>query len=181
MTRLPPVPEEPGDPIVAEIFRQVRARVPRVPLLYRLLGHSPKILQGWTRFAWALRFDATTPRGLRELVIMRVAQLTGAAYEWEAHRPLALEHGVRPEQLEALPDWEGSGEFGEQERAVLRFTDEITRDLAVGDATFAELERRFSPEEIVELTLTAAFYSCVSRVLRALGLEPEDLPGAPAR
>ena len=55
-------------------------------------------------------------------------------------------------------------------------TDELTLDLEVGDATWAALADRYEPGELVELVLTAAFYSCVSRVLRTLRLpvDPTD-------
>ena len=55
-------------------------------------------------------------------------------------------------------------------------TDELTVDLEVGEATWAALAERYEPGELVELVLTAAFYSCVSRALRTLRLpvDPTD-------
>ena len=46
-------------------------------------------------------------------------------------------------------------------------TDELTVDLEVGEATWAALAERYEAGELVELVLTAAFYSCVSRALRS--------------
>ena len=40
----------------------------------------------------------------KELVIVRVSQLNGCRYCLAAHRPLALEAGVPPEQVEAICD-----------------------------------------------------------------------------
>ena len=54
---------------------------------------------------------------------------------------------------------------------MLAFTDELTSGLAVSDETFSALAQRWSSGELVELTLTVAFYSCVSRVLLALEIE----------
>ena len=55
-------------------------------------------------------------------------------------------------------------------------TDGHTLHLEVGEATWAALAARYEPGELVELVLTAAFYSCVSRVLRTLRLpvDPTD-------
>jgi len=71
-----------------------------VPLLYRTLGNAPAMLRAWTSLAWPLRQEAASPRGLRELLIMRVAQLTAASFEWLAHWDMAVKHGITAEQLE---------------------------------------------------------------------------------
>ena len=168
--RLPLVPADDDDPVVAEVFDAVRAIGWPVPTLYRALGNSPAMLRAWTAFAWPLRNDATTPRALRELIIMRVAQLTDAPYEWLAHWDMAVEHGVAVEQLQALGQWRASDAFSEHERAALAAADDLTLDLGMADRTWLDLAARFQPAEIVELILTAAFYSCVSRVLGALQL-----------
>lgn len=172
MSRLPLVPDDADDPDLAAVFDLFRDRDRAVPELYRTLGNSPKLLRAWTRFAWPLRNDSTTSRALRELIIMRVAQLTEAETEWMAHWDMALEAGNTPEKLAALAGWESSDAFTDEERVVLAFTDEMTGDVEVSATTYAAVEERFGPGEIVELTLTAAFYSCVSRVLRTLDVAP---------
>jgi len=178
--RLAPVSSAADDPGLARVFDVFRNAGRDVPVLYRTLGNSPAMLDAWTNLAWPLRHDAKTDRGLRELVVMRVAQLTDAPFEWLAHWEMAVKHGVSTEQLTALADWAPSGLFSEEQRDVLAMTDELTRELQVSDATWERLTARFDPGEIVELLLTASFYSCVSRVLRALGLA-EDVDQADPR
>jgi 4-carboxymuconolactone decarboxylase len=173
MTRLPLVPGDSDDPRLAPTFDYFRRRDRDVPPLYRALGNAPDMLQAWIDLAWPLRLKATSPRGLRELVIMRVAQLTGSTTEWLAHWDMAVVHGITAEQLAELNAWRDSERFSDTERAILEFTDELTLDLEVSDETYERLEQHFGPPEIVELTLTAAFYSCVARVLRAIRVEHE--------
>lgn len=172
MSRLPLVPEDAEDARLKKTFGEIRGHfgIDRVPELYRTLANAPEMLRAWTRFAWPLRTHPESPRGLRELVIMRVAQLTDTEVEWQGHWPLAVQHGITAEKLAALGRWQASDAFSEEERIVLRFTDEITSELEVSDATFEQVARRFPPGEVVELTLTASFYSCVSRVLRTLAI-----------
>ncbi|MEO1689677.1 MAG: carboxymuconolactone decarboxylase family protein, partial [Pseudomonadota bacterium] len=90
-----------------------------VPALYRSLGAAPAMLEAWLAFAWALRREAGTPRALRELVILRGAQVAGAAYEWAHHVPMAREAGVAQARIDALAGWRGSDLFDEAERAAL--------------------------------------------------------------
>jgi len=46
--------------------------------LYRVLGHHANLLSAWIEFAYTLRRDCTTARTLRELMILRGAQLEGS-------------------------------------------------------------------------------------------------------
>jgi 4-carboxymuconolactone decarboxylase len=171
MARLPLVPGSADDPRLRPAFDYFRERGREVPALYRALANAPEMLQAWIGLGWPLRAKATSPRGLRELIIMRVAQLTGSTTEWLAHWDMAVAHGVTTAQLGTLANWRASDEFTDAERATLAFTDEMTLDLEVKDETFGTLADHFQPGELVELTLTAAFYSCVARVLDALRIE----------
>lgn len=173
MARIEMTSETPEDAALAGIFDGVRARGVSLPNLYRVLGASPDMLKAWVDFAWALRLDAKTPRGLRELMIMRGAQLSGVAYEWAHHWPMAIEAGVSAEKLRALAGWRESRLFSEQERAVLQMTDEISEGPGASDAAVARLNELFAPSDVVELTLTASFYVCVSRLLTSLDVDIE--------
>ena len=178
MARIDMTPETPADPALAAIFDGVKARGSDLPNLYRVLGASPEMLKSWIDFAWSLRLDARTPRGLRELMIMRGAQISGVAYEWAHHWPMALAAGVSEDKLHALADWRESALFSDEERAALRVADEVTGGPGASEEAIAELKRYFTPPEIVELTLTASFYVCVSRLLTTLDvdLEPDYAP-----
>jgi alkylhydroperoxidase family enzyme len=172
--RIPPVDAETTDPALAPVFDVFRAAGRDVPMLYRTLGNAPAMLQAWTSLAWPLRQDAVSPRRLRELLIMRVAQLTTAEFEWLAHWDMAVKHGISVAQLEQLARWQDSPLFSAEERAALAVTDELTTGLRVTDDTWASLAEHFSDGELVELVLTVSFYSCVSRVLHALDLSEVD-------
>jgi alkylhydroperoxidase family enzyme len=176
MTRLPMIPLEPHDPELAAMFAEVRARGWQVPNLYRVLGHAPRLLRAWLDFAWPLRLEAQAPRRLRELLILRGAQVAGTRYEWVHHVPMALAAGVTREQVDALDDgWQASKLFNQPERAVLRLADEVTRGPGASADCLAGLRRQgFSDAEVTELTLTASFYVCVSRFLQSMDVPLEE-------
>ncbi len=153
--------------------------------LYRSLSHAPDLLRAWIDFAWALRGHDTTSRRLRELCILRTASLHHSQYEWHQHRRMAREVGVTDYQVAELEMWRTSDAFDAEERAALALTDAII-DGTVPDEVIGELERHFDHTQRVELTVTAAFYAMVPRILDALrvpveGKEPDrDLPKPPA-
>lgn len=176
MSRLPMIPLEPEDPELAAMFDEVRARGWRVPNLYRVIGHAPRMLRAWLDFAWPLRLDAQVPRRIRELLILRGAQVSGTRYEWVHHVPMALAAGVSQHQIDSLGDgWAQSSAFDERERAVLRLADEVTRGPGASAECIAGLRRQgFGDAELTELTLTASFYVCVSRFLQSMDVPLEE-------
>jgi alkylhydroperoxidase family enzyme len=143
--------------------------------LYRVLANHPPALAAWTDFAWSLRRLETTPRSLRELLILRAIQHAGTRYAWRDHVPMALQAGVSEAQIAALADWRGADVFDEAARAALAFADELIEFGVAQDAQLAELARFYSDEQVIELALTVAFYTMVPRVLNALRvpLSPE--------
>jgi 4-carboxymuconolactone decarboxylase len=142
------------------------------PNLYRALGNHPTLVAAWTEFSKALRHDTRTPRALRELVILRGAQLARSEYEWAQHLPMARKAGVREAQIAALPAWRASAEFDAREKAALALAEEVTQG-KVSDKTYDEAMRHFDRAEYVELAMVAAFYAMVARMLDAMGVELE--------
>jgi AhpD family alkylhydroperoxidase len=106
------------------------------------------------------------PARLRELVILRIAVLNGAEYEFEAHVPHALAAGMTQEAIEGLRT--DAVHLQGVDNIVLQYTDAMTRDLAVPDALHAQLDKAFDVKTLVELTATIAAYNMVSRFLIAM-------------
>jgi len=144
------------------------------PNLYRALGNQPRLVAAWAEFSRVLRHEARTPRALRELVILRGAQLTRSEYEWAQHLPMARKAGVREAQIAALARWRSSKEFDAREKAALALAEAVTAG-RVGERVYAEASKHFDHADYVELCLVAAFYAAVGRMIDALGvqLEPE--------
>jgi AhpD family alkylhydroperoxidase len=142
--------------------------------LYQMLLHSPPVAKGWLEFLTAIRQRCTLSGHLRELVIMRIAALNGAAYEADQHAPIARSEGVSEGQLNELEDWQTSSLFSELERAVLELTDEMTMRVHVSDPVFRSVRSLLNDQEMVELIATIAAYNMVSRFLEALSIQPLD-------
>jgi len=62
------------DEITAAVFETFRQEGRDPIALYRVLAHSPPMLRAYAGLARGLRYDAATPRALRELMILRTAQ-----------------------------------------------------------------------------------------------------------
>jgi AhpD family alkylhydroperoxidase len=171
--RMPGVSDPPEDPILAELYARIRAQRGHVLNIHRVAGHAPKLLRATAAFTAAMRNEASVPRDLQELVIMRVAQVNHSAYEQSVHRSIAIACGASAEKVEAVASWRDSRLFDARERAALGYVEQAARSGEVDDTTFAVLSKAFSPQEIVELTAIIAWYVGNSRLVRALRIAPE--------
>jgi alkylhydroperoxidase family enzyme len=164
----------------ADASREIGAALERLPQLniFRMLANADSAFIPWLRWAGALLTDLELDPLLRELAILRVAQLTAhAEYEWVQHVPIAKSVGATDEQVAAIEAGDIAGErFNEVERAVLRFTTEVVEDVRAGDEAFAALAALLPPRQIVELLMVIGNYMFVARVMATTDLEMDE-PG----
>jgi 4-carboxymuconolactone decarboxylase len=176
VSRFGEVQEPLDDPILADMFARIRASRGRVLNIHRIVGLAPKLLRAQASYARALREESSLPRGLQELLILRIAQVNDSAYEQSVHRPIALDCGVSAAKLDALPSWSAASVFEPRERVALRFVDQAARSGEVDEDVFQALREAFSPREIVELTALVGWYVGNSRFVRALQIAAEAAP-----
>ena len=169
--------EESARPDLAPLITKIKAeRGGRFLNLYRTLAHSPGIAEGWLHLFTEIRQRAKLDGASRELAIMRVAVINGADYEYKAHAPFALKEGMSQAQIDALPAWTVSEVYTPKMRAVLAYTDSMTREIHVPEAIFAAVRAHFDERETVELTATIGGYNLVSRFLEAVQMPHETAP-----
>jgi alkylhydroperoxidase family enzyme len=162
-------------PEIAPLAERIAAeRGGRMLNLYRMLLHSPPVADGWRAFLTAIRQQCRLPGRYRELAILQVAVLNRADYEFQAHVPFALEQGITREQVAALRNSRAAQGLGDADRAVLEYTDAMTRGIEVPEPVFAAVRSHFTEREMVELTATIAAYNLVSRFLVALKVDHEQ-------
>lgn len=168
--RVPPV--TPGTrPELAEIEGRILAERGRVSLLYQVLLNSAPIASGWERLLTAVRNQTGVPADLRELMILRVAVLNRAAFEFDAHVPHAQRAGVSDEKIEAVRQPGIAVLYTDDERLVLELTDAMTRGVQVPASLMQRLQARYDARGLVEVVATVAAYNMVSRLLVALNVE----------
>jgi alkylhydroperoxidase family enzyme len=174
--RVPLVQDDTTDPDAAANLKAIAARGIKPHDIHRIYANAPKLQRRSSALAQAIRNDAAVPRADRELIILRAAQNMRGDYQFIQHRPMAISCGMTAAQIESLPRWRESGMFSDRQRAVLAYADGMVSQQGVTDAIFDDMKRFFSTQEIVELTMTAAYYSGSAQTTRALGIQPETEP-----
>jgi 4-carboxymuconolactone decarboxylase len=143
--------------------------------IYRMLANSESASKGFLRMGNALLYRCELDPGLRELAIVRVGRLSRAAYEVFQHERIAREVGVEEGKIVALRDATiEAPTFSDNEKAVLRFTDDVVRNVRASDKHLKAVQAFLSAGAQVELTLTIGYYMMVCRLLETTGVEGEE-------
>ena len=159
------------------LFDNLSRESGRVGNLFRVMGHSPRLLHQFMRLGNDLRYKTRIDPRLRELAILTVGRLTNAPYEYVHHLAIARRAGVTEEQIDGLAVWERHPAFSAEERAVIRYAEMVTREIRVSDEVFDAVHAFLDDEQMVELTLNVAFYNLVVRFLEPMQVELEEAGG----
>ena len=114
---------------------------------------SAPIYKAYLAFSMATA-HGSIDRSLRDLVHIRASQINGCAFCLDMHSKEATIHGERPLRLHHLPVWRESPLFNPRERAVLEWTEALTKlgEHGVCDETYAAVRGELSEQEISDLT-----------------------------
>jgi alkylhydroperoxidase family enzyme len=143
--------------------------------LNRAMANNPEASKAFSVPAMYIRNKSKLDPRLRELAILQVGYLAKSPYEYSHHVKLGREAGVSDDDIRAIGE-ETAGRPSKLEplaKTVLRAAREMTTDLAMSDATFAELEKALGREKLIDLTLAIAFYNAVVRLLGTLQIDVE--------
>jgi alkylhydroperoxidase family enzyme len=159
-----------------QIAPEYRDLLKRNTNLHKLLVNSPDMARVFNGLGGYIRFKSKLDPRLRELAILQVGWLEKSEYEFTHHVKIGREFGVTDEDIQGLMD-ETEGKPSHLEplaRAILRGAREMARELAMSDATFAEIKKELSDEHVTDLVVTIAFYCAVVRVLATMQIDNES-------
>jgi Uncharacterized conserved protein len=172
MSRLPLMPLEEMPEKTRQMISGGKSQL-SVLNVNKMVAHAENSARHFMRMGNSLLTQAKLDARLRELAILRIATLCDSRYEWYQHEILAKQVGITEQQISAVRLDKNSPVFNDQERAVLRYTEEVTVNVKSSEESFAELSQFLSNRELVELTLTIGFYNLVARFLENTGVEIE--------
>ncbi len=111
---------------------------------------------------------------LLELIRTRVSQKNGCAYCVDMHHKLLKKEGETELRLASICVWEESPYFTPKERAVLKYSDVVTKleRGPIPDSAFNPLIDYFSKEEISYITLAIGQINTWTRLMKAFRFTP---------
>jgi alkylhydroperoxidase family enzyme len=158
-----------------QVAPEYRDMLKRNTNLHKLLVNSPDMARAFNGVGGYIRFKSKLDARLRELAILQVGWMERSEYEFTHHVRIGKEFGVTDDDIQGLIA-ETEGKVSKLEplaKAILRGAREMVRNLAMSDATFAEIKKELSEEHMTDLVLTIAFYCAVVRVLATMQIDNE--------
>jgi 4-carboxymuconolactone decarboxylase len=166
--RMPPIAADKltdAQRMAADAFAEGRGyavRGPFVPLI-----RSPEVMLRAKAMGDYLRFKSTLGSRLNEMVILITAREWTQQYEWNAHHPLALKAGLRPEIADAIAAGYRPAGMTEDEEIAYDMATEILRLKRVSDPTYARALAKFGEQGVIDLLGVVGYYNFLAIVMNA--------------
>lgn len=150
-------------------------------LVFTLLRH-PDLYQSIADLSIQLLGRGSLSARERELVVLRVAWLWQAPYEWGEHVKLAKAAGITSDEIERIIEGSSAPAWNEHEAALLRATEELKHEAMISDETWATLAKRLDEKQLFELPVLVGQFTNVAFFQNSLRLRLESHnPGLAAR
>ena len=137
----------------------------------------------WSTFAQYVLSNKnnSVSRRLREIAILRTGWLCNSTYEWHQHIRMAkADCNMTMADFKAIEIGYTSPHWNDEERILLKATDELRFHCALNDEIWSEMNKYYSTKQIIDLIATVGQYTLVSYMLNSFGVQlEEDLNVAP--
>lgn len=142
--------------------------------IFRMMANAPTSLKPFIALATSILAQSEFDARKRELVILRIAQVTNAYYEWVQHVRIALLVGVTQDEIDRIGvDGPVQG-FDEEIELLFRAAEEISLNVRLSDEVLAALLDRYGQRQTTELILCCSYFNMVSRFLESTRVELES-------
>ena len=137
-------------------------------------ANAPRLCNAWLEFTDYLLRESSLPIRDRELLILRIGYLNQGAYEWAAHRGLALSVGISEDELKDITIGSSADSWSEWDSALLKAAEELHEAALVSEETWASLSRQYDKRQMMEVVFTVGQYNLVAMYLNSLGVQFEE-------
>ena len=126
-----------------------------------------------------LRYKSSLPPRYSEFVILLTAREWTQQYEWNAHYPIAIKAGVKPEIANAIAEGRRPTAMSDEETALFDLCRELHRDKSVSDATYAQALKVFGEQGVVDAIGITGYYSMLAMVAEHRANAGRRVSGSP--
>jgi 4-carboxymuconolactone decarboxylase len=140
------------------------------------LAHHPALTRAFHVFNGHVQFATTLSVRQRELLVLRVAAVRRAGYEWAQHVVLGGDAGLDDDEIERIAEGPQAEGWKPLDRALLSAVDELITDARIGEDTWKALAAELDERQIMDLVFTVGAYDVLAMALCSFGVElDEDL------
>ncbi|RDI45032.1 carboxymuconolactone decarboxylase family protein [Nocardia mexicana] len=172
--RVPPLPADQWDDRTRAALRSLLPRERRHPdgagpAMSALVRH-PDLTEAFLSFGVYLLFRSSLPPRVRELAVLRVAHLSGCAYEWASHVEIAPRAGLTDDDIDGVRRGTLADPF---EQTVLDAVRELREHSQLSDPVWAALGERLDEQQRMDLIFTIGGYGLMAMAFNTFGVQPK--------
>jgi alkylhydroperoxidase family enzyme len=136
-----------------------------------ILAYHPELTAAYNQLIrHALYFTTITPRQ-RELLILRVAHVRDARYEWAQHVYQAGVAGMTGEEVARVRLGADAEGWAPLDRALLAAADELVAEARIADDTYAALAAELDTQQLLDVVFTVGAYEVFAMAMRTFDVE----------
>lgn len=132
--------------------------------------------QAWVRYWNELLYGGVLPHKLKEMCRIQISVAHHCGYCSTVRSNVAKADGLDEAMIAEMLDYKSSAKLSPREKAALRYAELFKSgdDAIDDDAVYAELQRHFSDEEIIELGLFCAEVDGVGKFAKSMNVVSWD-------
>jgi 4-carboxymuconolactone decarboxylase len=135
---------------------------PFIPLI-----RSPELMEAAQRTGEYLRYRSAIGTRLTELAILLTARQWHQQVEWAIHAPIAREHGIADDVIDAIAHRLLPSGMRDDEALVHDFCIELHQHKKISDGTYAAALAAFGEQGVVDLIGINGYYTFLAMVMNA--------------
>ena len=146
--------------------------------IMRMFAHTPEISKGLVAFGGAMKSHRSLPDKLVELVRLRVAFHNQCRSCMAIRYQDGVDAGIDEDLVCSLEKPQEADDLSDAEKAAIEYGELFaTNHLAIDDSVYENLRKYFSEAEVVELSITVAWFVGFGRLAATYHMV-EELPEA---
>ena len=146
--------------------------------IMRMFAHTPEISKGLVAFGGAIKSQRSLPDRLVELVRLRVAFHNQCRSCMAIRYQDGVDAGIDEDLVCSLEKPQEAEDLSDAEKAAIKYGELFaTNHLAIDDSVYENLRKYFSEAEVVELSITVAWFVGFGRLAATYHMI-EELPEA---
>ena len=139
-----------------------------------LLAHHPELTTAYHTFNGHVLFASTITPRQRELLVLRVAHLRDAAYEWAQHAVLAGDAGISEDEVARIRAGATAEGWAPLDAALLAAADELVADARIAESTYATLAAELDVQQLMDVVFTVGAYDLLAMAFRTFDVDLDD-------
>ena len=141
-----------------------------MPGFMRLMAKHPPLFHRQMEMGNVLFNGSISPRQ-REIAVLRISWLAGAAFEWGEHVEIGKRAGLSTEEIDRVTQGSSAAGWSMHDAAILRAVEELLADFAISDATWATLAKSWDEQQLIELPMMIGQYLTTAFLLNSLQVQ----------